>query len=221
MMLKYDELKYDELLKDTKEETLTKNKRELEPLTKKLDLNNPDDKWLLVTYTYAKNNGLAGYKARSFASELTLFLTGQIYHTAVELYYDEARLDSHLYKKFNEIGNIYKFINYLVDFYNGSDSWYYEHIRHYLQFKLTDKEKEMFYDIPISKPKQKFLHLLGCWDYSLEGVDFVRDSLELSSYFAINLTASEHQQFLKVAGATKTDKFLNLLYYYYQRQGLI
>ena len=210
-------LKYEELLKDTKEETLTKNKRELEPLTKKLDLNNPDDKWLLVTYTYAKNNGLTGYKARSFASELTLFLTGQIYNTAVELYYDEARLDSHLYKKFNEIGNIYKFINYLVDFYNGSESWYYEHIRKYLQFRLTEEEKQMFYDIPISKPKQKFLYLLKYFDYTCNGVEYERNG-ELSTYFAINLTSSEHQKFLSVAGDTKTDKFLNLLYFYYQNK---
>ncbi|MBQ6350373.1 MAG: hypothetical protein IJI42_05530 [Methanobrevibacter sp.] len=210
-------LKYEELLKDTKEETLTKNKRELEQYTTLLDWNDIDDNWLLVTYTYAKNNGLTGYKARSFASELTLFLTGQIYNTAVELYYDEARLDSHLYKKFNEIGNIYKFINYLVDFYNGSESWYYEHIRKYLQFRLTEEEKEMFYNIPISKPKQKFLHLLKNFDYTLKGVEHSRSG-ELSTYFAINLTSSEHQKFLSVAGDTKTDKFLNLLYYYYQNR---
>ena len=210
-------LKYEELLKDTKEETLTKNKRELEPLTKKLDLNNPDDKWLLVTYTYAKNNGLTGYKARSFASELTLFLTGKIYDVGVNLYYDEARLDSHLYKKFNEIKSIDKFINYLVDFYNGSESWYYEHIRNYLQFRLTEEEKQMFYDIPISKPKQKFLYLLKGFDYNCNGVEYERNG-ELSTYFAINLTSSEHQKFLSVAGDTKTDKFLNLLYYYYQNK---
>lgn len=210
-------LKYEELLKDTKKETITKNKRELEPLTKKLDLNNPDDKWLLVTYTYAKNNGLTGYKARSFASELTLFLTGQIYNTAVELYYDEARLDSHLFRKFNEIRNIRGFIDYLLHFYKSDESWYYEHIKHYLQFRLTSKEREMFYNIPINKPKQKFLHLLKGWDYNCNSVEYERNG-ELSTYFAINLTSSEHQKFLSVAGDTKTDKFLNLLYFYYQNK---
>ena len=211
-------LKYDDLIKNTKEEKIKKNKRELEQYTTKiLDWNDIDDNWLISTYTYAKNNGLTGYKARSFASELTLFLTGKIYDVGVNLYYDEARLDSHLYKKFNEIKSIDKFINYLVDFYNGSESWYYEYIRNYLQFRLTEEEKQMFYDIPISKPKQKFLYLLKGFDYNCNGVEYERNG-ELSTYFAINLTSSEHQKFLSVAGDTKTDKFLNLLYYYYQNK---
>ena len=72
-------LKYEELLKNIKEEKIKKNKRELEPYTTKiLDWNDIDDNWLISTYTYAKNNGLTGYKARSFASELTLFLIGKI-----------------------------------------------------------------------------------------------------------------------------------------------
>ena len=211
-------LKYEDLIKNTKEEKIKKNKRELEQYTTKiLDWNDIDDNWLISTYTYAKENGLQSYQARSFASELTLFLTGKIYDVGVKLYYDEARLDSHLYKKFNEIKSIDKFINYLVDFYNGSESWYYEHIRKYLQFRLTEEEKKMFYDIPISKPKQKFLYLLKGFDYNCKGVEYERNG-ELSTYFAINLTSSEHQKFLSVAGDTKTDKFLNLLYYYYQNK---
>lgn len=211
-------LKYEDLIKNIKEEKIKKNKRELEQYTTILDLNDIADNWLIVTYTYAKENGLQSYQARSFASELTLFLTGKIYDVGVNLYYDEARLDSHLYKKFNEIGNIYKFINYLVDFYNGSESWYYEHIRKYLQFRLTEEEKKMFYDIPISKPKQKFIYLLKCYDYNNYNVLKFERAGELSTYFAINLTSSEYQKFLSVAGDTKTDKFLNLLYYYYQNK---
>lgn len=210
-------LNYENLINDRNK--IKKAKRELEQYTKRnLNLENADDKWLATTYAYAKEQGLRDYKARSFASELTLLLTGQVYDVEVNLYYDEARLDSHLYKKFNEIKSIDKFINYLVDFYNGSESWYYEHIRNYLQFRLTEEEKKMFYNIPISKPKQKFIYLLKSFDYNCNGVEYERSG-ELSTYFAINLTASEHQQFLKVAGATKTDKFLNLLYYHYQNKG--
>ncbi len=105
----------------------------------------------------------------------------------------------------------------MLKFYKSSDSWKYEHISKYLQFRLTEDERAMFYNIPIPKPKQKFLHLLDNFDYEVGGVEYKREG-ELSTYFAINLTPSEHSKFMTVAGGTKTDKFLNLLYFYYQKK---
>ena len=215
---------YEDLVKDHSIGYLKERTKVLQSkLKKELDLNNPNDKWLAVSYVYAINNKLAEYQARSFASELTLFITGELYDTDVYLVYREYELDSYLFKKFEEIqrnslnrrDTFLKLIKYMLDFYSSKDSWKYERVSKYLQFRCTKEEKEMYKDIPY-KPKQTFLHLLETFDYTLTSLEYKRKGVGLDTTWSINLTPSEYYQFLKVLGETKTDKFLNLLYFYYQ-----
>lgn len=218
-------LKYDNLLTRYDNKTLqAKTKTFQTRLSRPLDLNNPDDKWLAVTYVYARRNKLREYQARSFASELTLFLTGRLYDTDVYLVYREYELDSHLFRVFEKIKKQYngkeayfELIKYMLDFYQSDKSWKYERVSKYLQFRCTKEEKQMYKDIPM-KPKQTFLHLLKTFDYTLQELDYERKGQGLDTSWSINLTPSEYYKFLEVLGDTKTDKFLNLLYFYYQNK---
>ena len=215
-------LKYDDLLKNKDNNYLQSKTKILQTkLSRPLDLNNPNDKWLAVTYVYAIRHKLREYQARSFASELTLFLTGQLYDTDVYLVYREAELDSHLFRVFDNIKKEHnskeaylELIKYMLDFYQSDKSWKYERVSKYLQFRCTTEEKQMYKDIPM-KPKQTLLYLLKTFDYTLQELDYERRGQGLDTTWSINLTPSEYYQFLEVLGDTKTDKFLNLLYFYY------
>ena len=217
-------LKYEDLLENINEEYFKKQTKILEQNTGSLDLYDPNDKWIAVTYTFAKKKGLKEYQARSFASELTLFLTDKIYDTNVNLVYREDWLDSYLYNKFDEIKEHYEildknfwleFIDYLLGFYSSSASWKYERVSKFLQFRVTKKEKEIFDKIPKPKPKQKFLYLLENFDYTIREMDFKRLGDDISETWSINLTVGEYEKFMTVTGDSKTNKFLNLLYYWY------
>ena len=223
-------LEYEDLLENINDDYFKKQTKILEQNTGRLNLYDPNDKWIAVTYTFAKKNGLKEYQARSFASELTLFLTEKIYDTNVNLVYREDWLDSYLYTKFEEISKNYEFldktfwitfIEYLLEFYSTSASWKYERVSKFLQFRVTKEEKEIFDEIPKPKPKQRFIYLLENFDYSLKEMEFKRVGYDLSENWSINLSVSEYEKFMSVTGESKTGKFLNLLYYwYYTYKGL-
>lgn len=194
----------------------------------KLDLSDYADKWLAVSYIYAINKGLADYQARSFASELTLFITNKIYNTDVEFVYREDWIDSHLYDKFEEIKSKHDnikskefwndFIDYMLHFYGSSMSWKYERVSKYLQFRITEYEKKMFALIPKSKPKEKFIFIMEYFPPELEDFEFERRHGDLDKTFSINLTRGEYDRFMQLEGDTKTQKFLNMLYFWAENE---
>ncbi|MBP5424073.1 MAG: hypothetical protein J6Y78_16695, partial [Paludibacteraceae bacterium] len=90
-------------LNDGTDEQLEKEARKLRDYGITINLDNEVDKWIVCSYTYALDNGLKDYQARSFASEFTLLKTGSIVNTDVNLIYREDWLDSFLCDKFKEI----------------------------------------------------------------------------------------------------------------------
>ena len=218
-------LEYTDLLRNVDNNYLQHQTKVMQTkLGKPLDLSDENDKWLAVSYVYALNKGLREYQARSFASELTLFLTKKLYDTDVYFVYREEELDAHFYKEHIALSQKYfsndkefylQFIAYMIYFYKSEESWKYERVSKYLQFKVSSLEKEMYNSIPM-KPKQTFIHLLHIFDYDLKEFEYTRKSYDLDTTCSINLTPSEYYQFMQVLGSTKTDKFLNLLYFYYK-----
>lgn len=220
---------YEDLIDNTNNTFLKKHTNHLQISNRHLDLNNPIEKWLAITYVYARFKGLEDYKARSFASELTLFITGEMFDTEVSLIYREEWLDSHIYSIFEKLLSKHngqnkefwlEFIDYLIKFYKSSDSWKYERVSKFLQIRVTNEEKLIFDLIPQNKPKQKFIYLLKFFDYEVENFDFVRMGGPANNNWSVNLTVSEYATFMRVEGKTKTEKFLNLLYYWYTNKSL-
>ena len=84
-----------------------------------IDTNNPNEKLLGMAYYYARTKKLKDYQAKSFASELTAFLTGEVIDTNVSLIYREEWLDSYLYKKYLQCPDLSKFLDYLIKTYKG------------------------------------------------------------------------------------------------------
>lgn len=182
----------------------------------KIDVNNPNEKLLGLAYYYARQKHLKDYQARSFASELTAFLTNELYDTDVSLVYREEWLDSYLFKKMKQCDSLNNFINYMIKFYKSSKSWKYERVGKYLQFRITEREKEMFDMIPEKRQIDKFNWLLRNYDYTIENSEFNRGlGVPSNKIFGINICTSQYECFMSVAGETKTNKFLNLLYYGY------
>ena len=217
-------IQYEDLLPNVTNEYLAGQSKFLQEHIGNLDMENPNDRWLAVTYIYGLDNGLKEYQARSFASELTLFLTKQLYNTDVGLVYREDWIDSHFYAKFESLNKKYgnkskefwkEFIEYMITFYSTSLSWKYERVGKYLKFRINAAEKEMFEMIPKKKPKERFIYLLEYYPYDISEVEIHRKPGGLDKEFAINLTRGEYDRFMQVLGSTKTQKFLNLLYYWY------
>lgn len=222
-------LEYEDLLPEASNQYLNSQTKILQENVGKLDMGNQGDKWLAVNYIYGLNNGLKDYQARSFASELTLFLTGKIYSTDVGFVYREDWLDSYFYEEFEKISRKYpeknkgfwnEFIQFLLGFYKSSLSWHYERVSKYLQFRINESEREMFDMIPMSKPKERFIYLLEHYPFDVEEVEIQRESGDLDRTFSINLTRGEYDRFMQVSGSTKTQKFLNLLYYWHSHRGV-
>ena len=197
------------------------NDEQLEDYCKKhfqeINANKKEEKLLGFAYFYARSRKLKDYQSRSFASELTCFLTNKIIDTDVSLIYNEAKLDSYLYDKYLKCNNLNKFIDYMIDFYKSSKSWKYERVGKYMQFKVTSQEKEMFYDLPANKHIDKFNLLLSHYDNDLPALELKRIGLPADTTFSINLATSQYEGLMSAAGDTKTDKFLNLLYYGYDK----
>ena len=184
----------------------------------KIDVKNPNEKILGLSYYYArKKKKLKDYQSRSFASELTAFLTGEIIDTNVSLVYREEWLDTHLYSKYEECDNLSDFIEYMIKFYKSSTSWKYERVGKHFQVRVTQKEKEMLNMIPAKKQVDKFNWLLKNYDYSLKEIELNRGNLPIDKTFSINLCTSQYECLMSVIGDTKTKKFLNILYYGYSR----
>ena len=221
-------IKYETLIGDKTNEYIDKKTKLFQTrVSQKLDINNPNDKWVLVAYLYAKKRKLKEYQARSFASELTLLITGELYDTDCSLYYREDWIDSHITRKFKEISAEYgadtplmwnKIIEYMVQFYKTRLSWKYERVSKELKFRITRNEREMFDLVPRDKPKQKFTHLLDNFDYSINNIDYQRIG-DVDNVWGVNLTTSEYELFMKIVGESKTDKFLNMLYYWFVNGG--
>lgn len=180
-----------------------------------IDTSNPQEYILGLSYYYAIKKGLKDYQARSFASELTAFLTEQIIDTNVALIYNEARLDSFLYNKFLKCPSISEFIEYMVNFYKSQFSWKYERVGKYMQFKISKEEKQMFQSLPAGKQVDRFNWLLKVYDYTVQNPFYIRKG-EVNSVFSINLGTSQYEWLMAVEGNSKTEKFLNLLYYGYE-----
>jgi hypothetical protein len=217
-------IRHEDLLPEATDKYLQLQTKLLQDSIGKLDMKNQEDKWIAVTYIYGLNNGLKEYQARSFASELTLFLTNKIYNTDVSFAYREDWIDSLFYNKFQELEEEHKakdkdfwqeFIGFMIGFYKSNQSWKYERVSKYLQFRITEEERAMFDLIPRQKPKEKFIYLLEYFQYDLHEIEYRRRGVDLDRTFSINLTVGEYDRFMQVLGDTKTQKFLNLLYYWF------
>lgn len=178
----------------------------------KMDISNDNEKWLGLSYYYARNVGrLSDYKARSFASTLTTFITNEIIETGVELVYREDMIDSFLYPRFSDM-EFKQFVKYMVQFYKSRESWQYERQIYSLNFRLTEYEVNLLESVPRRKKHDKFIRLIDEYDdfvVKYERVGGVKDKV-----FAIKLTQSEYEYFMSVRGSNKTDKLVNMLYSY-------
>ena len=182
----------------------------------KIDTDNPTEKILGLSYYYARKKcRLRDYQAKSFASELTAILTNEIIDTDVSLIYREEWLDSYLLKKFDQCTSTSSFIDYMVKFYKSSKSWKYERVGKHFKVRITGKEMEMFESLPARKNIDKFNWLLLNYDYDIKVHDYNRVGLPPHESFGINLCTSQYENLMSVSGKTKTQKFLNLLYYGY------
>ena len=200
-------------------------KETLEQQTKSfmdLDMGDFGERWLGVSYLYGLNKGMTDYEARSFSSELTLFLTGKLYNTGVELIYKEDWLDSHIYNiftsKFSE-HNLCKdnefwtdFIDYLEDFYVTDKICYYERVKHQINIKLTEYEYAMFMNIPLEKNIEKFNYLLDF--YKNEDFQYSKHLGKQNKQITFKLGESTYSKFMNLPPTKKSEKFLFLLYYY-------
>ena len=105
--------------------------------------------WFLLSYYIAVINRLEEYECRSFASELALFLTGEMFLSGVELVYREERIDNHLQGVFEQLGLMYPkdskefwvtFKNYMLTFYKSGESWEFERSTYKLNVNLNENE---------------------------------------------------------------------------------
>lgn len=186
-----------------------------------VDLTKVDENWLASGYYYARQKGLRYYQAKSFASELTLFITGELVNTGVELIYKESLLDSHFCDVYNQFKSQYgddsvefwdKFIDYMINFYLSSDSWHYERKTKQFLLKLTENER-----VSLDKMDCKSLHdiivfLLKNYDGKTV-VDYKRDFPTVFTTKTM-LSESEYEELMKVPVNTKTGKFCNIFYFY-------
>ena len=188
-------------------------------------IQNTNQKWLACAYIYAKNNKLKEYQARSFASELTLFLTGEMFNTDSDIIYKEDWLDSHLCKKYKEIladmdnekDDLFwaRFIAYLRCFYAHPLSWKYERVTHQINIKVSDYEYEKFIEVDEEKNIDKFIKILTSYDPA-ESVDFVRD--ETTRQIVFKVGESVYDLFMTVPYRKKSQKFCACLYQYIESQ---
>lgn len=180
----------------------------------KLDFTNPNEKLLGQSYYYARSRKLKDYQARSFASELTALITKKLYDTGVGLIYNEPRLDSYLSKQYDKSEDLGEFVESMIQFYRSMESWKYERVGKYMQFKVSDVEKEMFRSLPAPKQIDRFNWLLKHYNYRLKELNYIRRG-DANTTFSINIATSQYDNLMRVVGKTKTQKFLNLLYYGY------
>lgn len=189
------------------------------------DITDSNQKWLACAYIYALNNGLKEYQARSFASELTLFLTGKMFNTDANLIYREDWLDSHLCRKYQEIlddcdgekDDFFwaRFIAYLRCFYSSPESWHYERTVHQLNVRLTDFEYEQFLSVPREKNIDRFIFLLQSFDHNVP-VEYERGATTRQIVFKFG--ESVYDLLMGVREDKKSLKFLACLYQYIGRE---
>jgi hypothetical protein len=190
---------------------------------RQLDLNNPIENWLATAYYYARHNNLTDYQARSFASELTLFITGKMINTDVELIYKESLIDNHFYKIFGVFKTRYgedstvlwdKFIEYMINFYSSKESWRYERKTKPFLLKLTENETKLLDEMNFKTLHDIIVFLLENYDGKTV-VDYKRD-FPASSTTKTILSESEYSELMRVPVKTKTGKFCNILYFHHQ-----
>lgn len=194
---------------------------------REIDLHDTNHKWLAVTYIYAIGKGLKEYQARSFASELTLFITGEMFDAGVSHIFREEWLDSYLCRKYKELlveqnyekGELFwgMFISYMVGFYKSMESWHYERTTHQINIRLTDYEYEKFLEIPKEKNIDKFVYLLTEFN--------AKDPVEWESgvktkQIVFKTGESVYLLFMDVPAGKKSEKFLACLYQYLQKKNL-
>ena len=194
---------------------------------REIDLSDKSHKWLAVTYIYAIAKKLKEYQARSFASELTLFITGEMFDAGVSHIYREEWLDSHLCRKYKELlveqGYVKdssfwtKFIGYMLDFYNSADSWHYERTTHQINIRLSDYEYEKFLEVPQEKNIDKFVYLLTEFN-AKDPVEW--GSGAKSKQIVFKTGESVYLLFMSVPAGKKSEKFLACLYQHIQKNSL-
>lgn len=186
-----------------------------------LNFSEKENYWFALSYYYARDKGLAEFQSRSFASELTLFLTGKLHNSTVEHIYKEEMIDNHFFEKFEELIKKYprqskefwiEFIEYMIYFYSSDLSLKYERAIKPIYLKLSDFELESFREIPMKKDIDKLNFLLNNYsdnpNFSYERVG------DLNNEIRFTVTESVYQKFMNIPIETKTGRFLTMLYFY-------
>ena len=212
-----------DLIGYTNEKELEKEAKSLALFGIETDLSDEVDRWLVSAYTYALNQGLKDYQARSFASEFTLLKTGSIRNCNVDIFYREDWLDSYLCNKFKEMladcdgekDDLFwaRFIGFLSAFYRSTESWHYERVKHQVNVKLSREEYDLFLSVEGEKKIDKFVTLLTRYD-SLREFEFERKG-RAETQLTFKIGESAYDLFMQIDADSKSARFFTILYEYF------
>jgi len=185
----------------------------------KLDWEEDEDIFLARCYYFARESeGLKDYQARSFSSELTLFYFNKIISTNVELVYREDLLDSYFKDLYQVLfftnGTWDIFIEKMLEFYKSTKSWDFEKSNKNILVRLSQDEIDFLDGLGCRDFHQLTSHLLKSYDFDFEDSCIPSDRGAAVVSKGVFLTQSEYDCFMSIPLKSKTDKFLQLLYYF-------
>lgn len=188
-------------------------------IKKNYDMENPHEYLLAMGYYYARLElKLTDYEAKSFSNNLASILTQDlILDSGVELVYNEIKLDDKLFRLYNETGkDENKFFEALSQFYKSGEIKKYEKKMHRFNFKVTEEEAKVWYDIPYTTLNDKLKFLLENYNPAWNNTVIEhRYGDSRARHILINLNTTTYEQFYRtVEGVSRTDRFLKLLYCY-------
>ena len=194
-------------------------------VAKRRRFNHMENDWILLFWYIGIREKLADYQARSFASEMNLFLNGEIHFTDVEEIYNEFQLDSFLQLLFQEFAKIYdiestdfwlRFKEMLLNFYRSSESWNYERCNYRVNLTLTADEVEKLDGLKMKSRRFAVRRLLQEYDFSINESCVPPDRGRTCRTSSAYLSLSEYNLFKEVYGQSNSMKFLQIFYYFFK-----
>lgn len=194
-------------------------------IAKRRGFNNMGNDWILLFWYIGIREKLTDYQARSFSSEMNLFLNGEIHFTEVEEIYNEFQLDSFLQVLYSEVAKIYDiestdfwvhFKNLLLNFYRSSESWNYERCNYRVNLTLTADEVEKLDSLHMKSRRFAVRRLLQEYDFSINESLIPVDRGKACRTSSAYLSLSEYNLFKEVYGQSNSMRFLQLFYYFFK-----
>ena len=186
-----------------------------------------ENNYVLNFFYLGLKNGLSEYQAKSFASEMTLFLTGELVPTGTEFIYLEYKVDTHCQLIYEQLLQMYKvqsdefwirFRDYLLNFYKSVESWNFERGNFQLNMNLTDKELSLLKSLGCKSYRFAVRELLVNYDYDLQESFIPADRGTAGNITTAYIGVSENQLLMKVPHKDTTKKFLQIFYYYFSKK---